>query len=159
MQQSSSFLFCSFFGCFLAKQEQRTARTCTSSWNWSAESKAQVYCRAGAAHHCRSRLFARESSKYLLFVEAKVQSWTWASRHCQSAVDMNPERTDWPLNHTLSLFCFCGLVTSKMSHGVNKSCIKDWWWRWRRNVSFSLSLHLYLSSPPLHFLLTLTFGL
>ena len=33
MQQSSSFLFCSFFGCFLAKQEQRTARTCTRSWN------------------------------------------------------------------------------------------------------------------------------
>ena len=26
-------------------------------------------------------------------------------------------------------------------------------------TSLSLSLHLYLSSPPLHFLLTLTFGL
>ena len=26
-------------------------------------------------------------------------------------------------------------------------------------MSLSLSLHLYLSSPPLHFLLTLTFGL
>ena len=35
---------------------------------------------------------------------------------------MNPERPDWP-NHTLSLFCFCVLVTSKMSHGLNKSCI------------------------------------
>ena len=71
MQQSSSFLFCSFFVCFLTKEEQRSARTCTRSWNWSAESK--VYCRAGTALHCRSRLFARESSKYLLFVEAKVE--------------------------------------------------------------------------------------
>ena len=74
MQQSSSFLFCSFFVCFLTKEEQRLDRTCTRSWNWSAESK--VYCRAGAALHCRSRLFARESSKYLLFVEAKVESST-----------------------------------------------------------------------------------
>ena len=39
---------------FWQKKEQRTARTCTRSWNWSAESK--VYCRAGAALHCRSRL-------------------------------------------------------------------------------------------------------
>ena len=33
MQQSSSFLFCSFFVCFLTKEEQRSARTCTRSWN------------------------------------------------------------------------------------------------------------------------------
>ena len=118
MQQSSSFLFCSFFRCFLAKQEQRTARTCTRSWNWSAESK--VYCRAGAALHCRSPLFARESSKYLLFVEAKVQSST--SKWTLSKCSWHQPRAA-RLTHTLSLFCFCGLVTSKMSHGVNKSCI------------------------------------
>ena len=118
MQQSSSFLFCSFFGCFLAKQEQRTARTCTRSWNWSAESK--VHCRAGAALHCRSRLFARESSKYLLFVEAKVQSST--SKQTLSKCSWHdPERPDWPTR--CHCFFFCGLVTSKMSHGVNKSCI------------------------------------
>ena len=62
MHQSSSFLSCSFFSCFLTKEEQRSARNCTRSWNWSAESK--VYCRAGAALHCRSSLFVWESSKY-----------------------------------------------------------------------------------------------
>ena len=65
-----------FFGCFLTKDEQWSGRTCTRSWNWSAESISKVYCRAGAALNCRSRLFARESSKYLLFVEAKVESST-----------------------------------------------------------------------------------
>ena len=35
-----------------------------------------IHCRAGAASHCRSSLFARESSKYLLFVEAKIESST-----------------------------------------------------------------------------------
>ena len=38
--------------------------------------ESKVYCGAGAALHSRSRLIARESSKYLLFVEAKVESST-----------------------------------------------------------------------------------
>ena len=45
-----------------------------------------------------------------------------ASRHCQETLS----KCSWHepraarLTHTLSLFCFCVLVTSKMSHGVNK---------------------------------------
>ena len=48
-----------------------------------------------------------------------------ASRHCQEILS----KCSWHepraarLTHTPSLFCFCGPVTSKMSHGVNKSCI------------------------------------
>ena len=128
MQQSSSFLFSSFFGCFLTKEEQRSARTCTRSWNWSAESK--VYCRAGAALHCSHVCLC---GIFQIFVVCWSEGWIIdkqvdiVKRHCQSAVDMITERSNW-LTHTLSLFCFCGpvtgLVTSKMSHGVNncKSC-------------------------------------
>ena len=48
-----------------------------------------------------------------------------ASRHCQEILS----KCSWHepraarLTHTPSLFCFCGLVTSKMSHGGNESCI------------------------------------
>ena len=48
-----------------------------------------------------------------------------ASRHCQETLS----KCSWPepraarLTHTLSLFCFCVQVASKMSHGVNKSGI------------------------------------
>ena len=119
MQQSSSFLFCFFFGGFLTKEEQRSARNCTRTWNWSAESN--VNCRAGGALHCRSRLFARESSKYLLLKQRLNRRQ--ASRHCQETLCSWHEPRAARLTHTLSLFCFCVQVTSKMSHGVNKSCI------------------------------------
>ena len=48
-----------------------------------------------------------------------------ASRHCQETLSKCSwhERRAARLTHTLSLFCFCVLVTSKTSHGVNKSCI------------------------------------
>ena len=72
------------------------------------------------ALHCRSRLFARESSKYVLFVEAKVPAST--SKSTLSKCSLHEPRAA-RLTHTLSLFCFCGQNTSKMSHGVNKSCI------------------------------------
>ena len=52
------FFFCSFFGCFLTKKEQRTARTSTRSRNWSAESK--VYCRAGAVHYLNDAASSRK---------------------------------------------------------------------------------------------------
>ena len=122
MQLSSRFLFWSFFVCFLTKEEQRSARTCTRSWNWSAQSK--VYCRAGAALHCRSRLFARESSKCLLFVKARLNR-RQAGRHCRETLSKCSchEPRGARLTHTLSLFCFCVLVISKMSHGVNISYI------------------------------------
>ena len=48
-----------------------------------------------------------------------------ASRHCQETLS----KCSWHepraarLTHTLSLFCFCVQVASKMSHGVNKRCI------------------------------------
>ena len=51
---------------------------------------------------------------------------------------------------------------------IFKESFKDQRWAWEKSVtddgvdaetSLSLSLHLYLSSPPLHFFLTLTFGL
>ena len=48
-----------------------------------------------------------------------------ASRHCQETLSKGSwhEPRVARLTHTLSLFCFCGLVSSKMSHRVNKSCI------------------------------------
>ena len=50
-----------------------------------------------------------------------------ASRHCQEILSKCSWHSSQPraarLTHTPSLFCFCGLVTSKMSHGVNESCI------------------------------------
>ena len=60
-------------------------------------------------------MFAWESFNYLLFVEGCEGSIVdkqadIVKRHCQNAA-------------ALPLFCICVLVTSKMSHGVNKSCI------------------------------------
>ena len=46
-----------------------------------------------------------------------------ASRHCQSAVDMNPERPDWPTRCHCFVFVAPAKLDPKMSHGVNKSCI------------------------------------
>ena len=51
------------------REEQRSARSCSRSRKWSAESK--VYCRAGAALHCRSRPVCGES--FQIFVWRK--SW------------------------------------------------------------------------------------
>ena len=57
-------------------------------------------------------------------LKRRLNHWR-ASRHCQETLS----KCSWHeprvarLTHTLSLFCFCSLVTSKMPHGVNKSCI------------------------------------
>ena len=61
------------------------------------------------------------------------------------------------------LFCFCGLVTSKMSNGVNKSCIRSAcscsrrlrvWGRskfTKHNLTLQeKALHFFLLSQPLH---------
>ena len=66
------------------KEEQISARTCTTSWNRSAESK--VYCRAGAARHCRSRLFVRESSKSVCCLLKQRLNRRPAGRHCQETL-------------------------------------------------------------------------
>ena len=124
MQESSSFLFCSFFGCFLTKEEQRAARNCTRSWNWSAESK--VYCRAGAAQHSTAGHVCLRGNLPNICCSLKQRlNCRQASRHCQETLS----KCSWHepraarLTHTMSPFCFCVLVTSKMSHGVNKSRI------------------------------------
>ena len=73
-----------------------------------------------AALHCRSRLLEREASQCLL---KQRLIWRQASRHWQRET---LSKGSWPkpgaaiLTNTLSLFCFCGRVTSKMLHGVNK---------------------------------------
>ena len=124
MKESNSFLFCSFFGCFLTKEEQRSARNCTTSWNWSAESK--VYCIAGAAQHSTAGHVCLRGNLPNICCSLKQRlNCRQASRHCQETLS----KISWHepraarLTHTISLFCFCVLVTSKMSHGVNKSCI------------------------------------
>ena len=82
---------------FWQKRSRDQPEAAARSWDWSTKSK--VYCRAGAALHCRSRLFARESS---IFGVCWSKSWIIdkqvyiIKRHCQSAVNMNPERPDWP---------------------------------------------------------------
>ena len=123
-QESSGFIFCSFFGCFLTKEKQRSARNCTRSWNWSAESK--VYGRAGAAQQSTAGhvCLRRNLPKMCCSLKQRLNC-RQARRHCQETLS----KCSWHepraarLTHTLSLFCFCVLVTSKMSHGVNKSSI------------------------------------
>ena len=43
-------------------------------------------------------------------------------RHCQCAVDMNPERSDWPTRRHCLVFV-AQFNTPKVSHEVNKSCV------------------------------------
>ena len=117
MQQwSSSLLF--FLWLLSDKREQRTASTCTISWNWSAELK--VYCleqHSTAGHVC---LRGNLPNICCLLKQRFNPRSKWTLSKCSWH---EPRAARLTHVHTLSLFCFCGLVTSKMSHGVNKSCI------------------------------------
>ena len=123
MQQSSSLLFC-FFGCFLTKEEQRSARNCTRSWNWSAESKVRSTAEL-EQHSTAGQVCLRGNLPNICCMLKQRLNHRQASRHYQEILS----KCSWHepraarLTHTPSLFCFCGLVTSKMSHGVSKSCI------------------------------------
>ena len=111
MQQSSSFLFCSFFSCCLTKEEQRSARTQTvelirkiegllQTWSSTLLQVTSVCAGIFQKFGCllKQRLYRRQ-----------------ASRHCHETLS----KCNWHepraarMTYTLSLFCFCVLVTSK----------------------------------------------
>ena len=128
MQQSSTFLFCSFFGCF---QCQKSTCICSSHQPETApdrgtdqqnrRSTAELEQRSTAGHVC---LRGNLPNIFCLLKQQRLNRWQ-TSRHCQETLS----KCSWHepraarLTHMLSLFCFCVLLTSKMSHGVNKSCI------------------------------------
>ena len=164
MQQSSSLLFCFFSGCFLTKEEQRSTRNCTRSWNWSAESKVRSTAEL-EQHSTAGQVCLRGNLPNICCLLKQRLNHRQASRHCQEILS----KCSWHepraarLTHTPSLFCFCGPVTSKMSHGVNKSCItqhavaqggyasevvrnsQNTAWRCRKKLCF-----FFLLNQPLH---------
>ena len=107
MQQSSSLLFC-FFGCFLTKEEQRSARNCTRSWNWSAESKVRSTAEL-EQHSTAGQVCLRGNLPNICCLLKQRLNHRQASRHCQEIVS----KCSWHelraarLTHTPSLFCFC----------------------------------------------------
>ena len=115
MQHSSRAVFSSILSLVATKEEQRSARTCTRSWNWSAESK--VYCRDGAALHCRWRLSLRGNLPNICCLLKHRLNHRQASRNCLetlSKCSWHEPRATRP-THTLSLFCFCVLGRSKFT--------------------------------------------
>ena len=122
MQQSSSFLFCSFFRCFQCQKSSRDQPETAPDRGTDQQNRSQLQSWSSAPLQVTSVW----AGIFQIFVVCWSKGWIVdkqvhiVKRHCQSAVDKNPERPDWPTR----CHCFvCVLVTSNMSHGVNKSCI------------------------------------
>ena len=119
-----SLLFCSFFGCFLTKEEQRSARNCTRSWNWSVTRRSNAELEQHSTPLQVTSVYLRGNLPNICLLKQRLNCRP-ASRHCQETLS----KCSWHepraarRTHTLSLFCFCVLVTYKMSYVVNKSCI------------------------------------
>ena len=83
MQESSShkkFLFCSFLVAFWQKRSRDQPETAPDRGTDPQKRKTLLHSWSSTALHCRSRLFARESSK---FVVCWSKGCRQASRHCQ----------------------------------------------------------------------------
>ena len=101
---------------------QETLSTCSSAvqQNWKSTSTAEL-----EQHFTAGQVCLRVNLPNICCLLKQRLNRPQTSRHCWETLS----KCSWHepraarLTHTLSLFCFCGLVTSKMSHGVSKSCI------------------------------------
>ena len=121
MQQSSSFLFCHVLSSFVFWQkrsrDQPEPAPDRGTDQQNRRSTAELEQHSTAGHVC-----LRGNLPNICCLLKQKLNHPQASRHCQETLS----KCSWHepraarLTHTLSLFCFCVPVTSKMSHGVNK---------------------------------------